>query len=305
MRTLHYNRNIQNYQAPAPHEPAETFSHTLKKEGAKRMKIWVADGEEGLMGWDGSGWRRMGEGGYALCAGMGKIFCAGASRCLCLGGMGGEALFDFPVPGGVCAMGMVGERICALSSDADSLSAFCARTGVLLFSAPAGDYPRDLCVSPCGKYLAVAGGAAGEILLFDESLSCIQKRRVPGAACAVCFLPRHIAALCAVGDQELSARLMLISKRGVVEEVFSCPHAPCALCPLPGGKVLVGCHGEVAAICEDGHVLRRVSCAYPARLRPFRGEAMILDGWQGRVITLGGRMLYQGREPWDAIILGN
>jgi len=273
----------------------------LKKEGANGMKIWVADGEAGLMQGNGQGFCWAGESCCALCAGLGHIYCAGQKRGVCLDGGSGDVLFDFPVPGGICAMGMLGERVCALSSDADCLSAFCAHTGALLFSAPAGDYPRDLSISPCGKYLAVAGGAAGEVLLFDDNLSCIQKRRVPGAACAVCFLPRHMAALCAVGDQELSTRVMRISPRGVAEEMYVSPQVPCSMCALEGNRFLVGCHGEIALLRGDGRVLRRFSSVYPNRLRPFREGALICDGYQGTVRCLGGPILYQGKEPWDAI----
>ena len=269
------------------------------------MKIWVADGEAGLMQGDGNSFFRAGEECLALCAGLGHIYCAGRKRGQCLDGVSGKMLFDFPVPGGICAMGMLGDQVCALSADADSLSAFCGHTGALLFSAPAGDYPRDLCISPCGKYLAVAGGAAGEILLFDRSLSCIQKRRVPGAVCAVCFLARHMAALCAVGDQELSARVMRISPRGVAEEIYDCPRAPCSMCALSGDRLLVGCHEELALLRGDGRVMRRFSCAYPARLRPYRDGALICDGWQGTVRALGGPVLYRGKEPGDVICIKN
>lgn len=266
------------------------------------MNIWVADGARGLMRGSGGAYRQMGPPGNALCLSGGRVFCAGQNRCACLDRESGETLFDFPVPTGVCALAALGDVVCALSSDADSLSAFSAQTGEMLFSAPAGAYPRDLCVSPCGRYIAVAGGAAGEVALFDETLACVQRRRVPGAACAVCFLPRCLAVLCAVGDGDLSSRLLRVSPRGVIEEMYSCPSAPCALCATPGGQCLMGCHGAVFRLRADGHLSYRVPCAYPARLRNFREGALICDAWQGCVLTVTGRPLYTGKEPWDVAI---
>lgn len=266
------------------------------------MTIWAADGERGLMRITGGNAEKCGPPSRAVCSGGGKVFCAGQRQGLCLQKDTGETLFDFALPTGTCALALLGQRLCALSSDADSLCAFCAQSGTILLSAPAGAYPRDMCLSPCGKYLAVAGGAAGEILLFDENLTCVQRRRVPGAACAVCFLPRHLAALCTVGDGELSTRLMLISPRGVAEEIFSWPDGPCSLCALPGGQCLVGCHGAVLCLRPDGRQSFRIPCAYPARIRPFRDGALICDGWQGRILRLNGQSIYQGSEPCDIAI---
>ena len=67
----------------------------------------------------------------------------------------GEALFDFPVPPGVCALRLFRGMICALSTEADSVSAYDPDTGQMLYAAPAGTYPRDLCAG--GRWLAAAG----------------------------------------------------------------------------------------------------------------------------------------------------
>lgn len=273
------------------------------KRGGEGVKMWVADAQMGLMLVTENGCRKIGPPGCALCAGKGKIYCAGTGRCGCYDWKTGEMCFDFPLPGGVCALGMAGDKICALSSDADSISAFDGERGELLFSAPAGVYPRDFSVSPCGRYLAVAGGAAGEILLFDEMLQCRMRHRVAGIACGVAFLPRCLAALCAVGEGELSARLLLISPRGVMEEAFLCPDVPCALCALPGGQCLIGCHGAVYGLRADGKIMPRLACAYPARIRLAHGQGLICDAWQGDVLRLNGRCLYRGKEPADALLL--
>ena len=267
------------------------------------MRVWVADGQRGLMRGEGGQWRRVGPPGSAVCRGGGRVFCAGPSRCTGYDPERAEALLDFALPPGVCALTALGERVYALSSDADSVTAYSARTGDVLISAPAGAYPRGMCASPCGRYLAVAGGAAGEILVLDDQLACRRKYRVAGAACGVCFLPRGIGALCAVGDGELSARLMLIRPSGVAEEMLAWDGVPCALTALTGGRCAAGCHGAVWCLRGDGKVFRRLPCAYPARLRPLGAGALVCDGWQGGVFSLEGHLLYQGQEPRDALIL--
>ena len=266
------------------------------------MEIWAADGEKGLMRGRGGQWGRMGPPGRALCFQQGKLFCAGQNRCFCYEQREGRPLFDFALPAGVCALAAGSGRLFALSSDADSVTAFSTLNGDPLLCAPAGDYPQALCLSPCGRYLAVAGGAAGEMLLLDQSLSCLCRHRVAGAACGVCFLPRSIGVLCAVGDGELSTRLVAISPWGVTEEIFSCPDPPCAVCALPGGQCLIGCHGAVWRLRADGKVSARFPVPYPARLRPGLSSPLIIDPWQGRISLPGGRVLYQGGAPEDAVV---
>jgi len=191
--------------------------------------------------------------------------------------------------------------VCALSTEADCVAAYDPHTGQALYSAPAGAYPRALC--HCGRRLAAAGGAAGEILLLDAALRRAARFRVPGTACGVCRLPQGLFALCAAGEEEPTALLLRISPRGVVEEVFSDGQVPISLCALPDGKCLVGCRESVAVLRRDGRVLSRLPCAYPARLRPCRGGALICDSWRGAVTLLSGRTVYRGGEPLDALDL--
>ena len=266
------------------------------------MEAWIADGQRGCMRLDRAGEKRIGAGGCALCAGMGRIFCAGQRQCICYDRDTGKALFDFSIPSGVCALEYVREMVYALSADADSLSAYSARNGDLLFSAPAGVYPRHLAVSPCGGYLAIAGGAAGEVLLMDDALQCHLRHRVAGIACAVAFFPRMLGVLCAVGEMELSARLMGISPRGVAEEMLTFQAAPCSLCAFPGGGALVGCHGMIHHLRPDGKIFRRTPWEYPAKIRAFRRQALICDPWQGNVRLLNGRVIYTGASPEDALL---
>ena len=267
------------------------------------MQMWAADGEAGLMRGSGGEFRRIGPPGEALCHWQGRVFCAGAGMCRGYLESTGEMVAELSLPGGICGLAPLGDCICALSAEADCLCAFCPRTGEMRLSAPAGVYPRDLCLSPCGRFLAVAGGAAGEMLLFDQQLCCLQQLRLPGVCCGVCFLARGMAALCAVGEGELSARLIGVSPRGVTEEMLAFPDVPCSLCALPGGGCLMGCNGQVIALRGDGRVLRRISCGYPARIRHAWGRALICDLCPGEIFTPAGERLYRGGAPWDVLAL--
>lgn len=265
------------------------------------MALWVADGERGLMRKTQEGFARVGPPGYALCAGMGRVYCAGAGRCLCCRGDTGEELFDFPVPPGVCVLCLFRGMVCALSTEADCVTAYDPETGEMLYAAPAGAYPRDLC--PGGEWLAVAGGAAGEILLLDGEMRRAARFRLPGTVCGACFQPRGLYALCAAGEEELKARLLRVSLRGVWEEIFLDPQPPASLCALADGKCLVGCREGVIKVRQDGKAVGRWRCAYPARLRLCRGGAIVCDSWQGEVRMLSGQTLYRGGEPLDAVYL--
>lgn len=264
------------------------------------MRLWTADGEKGLMLLDAGGCRAVGPPGRLLARADGRICCAEDGACACYDLCGRETL-RFPAPAGCCGLEAGNGLIYLLSSDCDSLGAWNAATGVLAFSAPAGVYPRGLALSADGRYLAAAGGAAGEIALFNPRLEQVGRVRVPGVAVGVCFLERGLAALCAAGDGEVTAALLQISPRGVVKQIFSCPEAPCCLCRA-GDGCAAGCHGAVYFLSPRGAVRRRLPCPYPEKLRACGGLILIADPWQGRVLLDGGQTAYRGGAPSDAML---
>ena len=267
------------------------------------MQLWVADGEAGLMRLQNGELERIGPPGEALCAGWGRVYCAGQGRFFCCDRENGQTLYDAATPPGINALAVLGDRVCALSADADSVTAFSALTGEILFSAPAGSYPRDLCVSRQGKYLAVAGGAAGRVYLMNADLRCLRAYPVPGTVCGVCFLPRGLAALCAVETGELSARLYAIRYRGLTEEIAAFPMLPACLCAMADGACAAACHGEAILISANKKAAYRQPVSCPVRIRPSRLGPLICDSWQGTVFPLGGVPLYKGPCPQDALLL--
>ena len=266
------------------------------------MQLWAADGERGLTAAEGGSCRLLGPPCSALCAGWGRIFCAEPHRCVCRSRETGDPLFSLPLPTGVCAMTVWDGAVCALSSDADSVTAFSARTGELLCCAPAGVYPRDLCVSRQGRFLAVAGGAGGSVLLLDRNLRLLREYRLPGTVCGVCCLRRSLLALCAVERGEIETRLLRVSCRGAAEEVFSSPLPPACLCPLPGGCA-VGCMGRVIFLSAGYKTLRTLPCPCPVRIRPTPWGPLICDPCRGTAALADGRVLYRGPSPQDAVLV--
>ena len=267
------------------------------------MQLWVADSERGLMRKSGDTTLRVDAPGEALCACWGMVCCAGGGRCGGYDPATGEKRWDAALPTGVCALAGIRDRVCAVSQDADSVTALSAFSGETLFSAPAGVYPRDICPNPQGTHLAVAGGAAGEILVLDDNLRCVKKYQVPGTVCGVCFLPQCLMALCAVEDGDLSARLLRLSFRGVWEEVWARPLTPSCLCALPGNACAVGCYGMVACLKGGKAIAPGRSVPCPVRLRPGKWGLMLCDPWEGRVSLFTGSTLYQGKAPQDAVVM--
>lgn len=260
------------------------------------MALFIADGTMGLRKEQG---QPLTPPCLALCRMNQMLYAAGEHRGFCVCPQDGSILFDFPLPGGVCAMTAFGAFLCALSRETDSLCAFSPENGTLCLSVPAGSYPRDMAVSPCGKYLAVAGSAAGEVIILNREMRCEKRIKVAGAAVSVCFVHGGLAVLCAVGDEMLSSRLLLISPRGVTEETGAFPHPPLCLCPQPGGGWLMGCHGHVMRFNALGKQSGRLSVPLPVRIRPAMDGILIADPYTG--IVLDGRMHahYRGPDPVD------
>lgn len=260
------------------------------------MALFIADGTMGLRKEQG---QPLTPPCHALCSLQNHLYAAGEQAGYCLCPENGRILFDFSLPRGVCAMAGFGPFLCALSRETDSLCAFSPDHGALCLSVPAGSYPRDMAVSPCGKYLAIAGSAAGEVIILNREMHCVRKIKVAGAAVSTCFVHGGLAVLCAVGDEMLSSRLLLISPRGVTEETGAFPHPPLCLCPQPGGGFLMGCHGHVLRFNALGRQTGRLSVPLPVRIRPAKDGILIADPYTGIVLDGRRHPHYQGPDPVD------
>ena len=266
------------------------------------MGLGAADGDKGLMQINGDESRRIGPPGEALCRSGGRIWCAGAGQGRCYAAATGECLCGMELPTGVCAMTALGNQIYALSSDADSVTAFCAETGEIRCCAPAGMYPRDVCAHPGKKCFLVAGGVSGEMLLLDAALQTLKAYRLPGVVCGACFWGRGMAALCAVERGEaLASRLFSVSFRGVTEEIFALPLVPGCLCGLPDGGCAMGCCGEIVRFRANKMVAFRQPFSCPLRLRAAWGQILLCEAGEGVFSLPSGRRVYSGTNVCDVL----
>lgn len=264
------------------------------------MALWIADGRLGL---HTKGRPVLPVPCYGLCTCGRQLFAAFDRHGCCICPYTADAMFDFSLPPGVCALTPFGPYVCALSRDADCLWVFSPKDGAPCLSIPAGSYPGDLCISPCGRFMAIAGSAAGEVIVLDQSLHCIRRQRVAGNAAGICFSSGRLHVLCAVGDENISSRLIGITPRGVTEECCCLPSPPCALCALPDGGLMMGCHGGVWLMNPQGQLRGKIPASLPVRIRAHRGGALIADSGTGTLMTHQGKVLWRGAEPMDMCIV--
>ncbi len=259
------------------------------------MPLWIAD-ERGLMR-DGA---RVGAGCLALGARDGVVWTAGDKTGEILSSRG-VVIATYAVPPGALRV-CVGRRAYVLSSEADSVTAYddalCPA-----FTAPAGDFPRDMCLSADGARLLVAGGASGAILLMDDSLRTLREYTLFGVVGAACFTRNGIAALCALPGEEMRTALVAVRESGVAETLMTLQGAPCALRALPCGDLLLGVTGEVVRV-RGKRLLYRLPSPCPCRIRSAGRAALVVDACEGTIARLDRPpcdILYQG-QPFDALI---
>lgn len=266
--------------------------------------IWVADGELGLFVSEPEGFQKVACAllwPHAPCPAGAQFFCACKERGVVQRFVrlpeGWQAEREFLAPPGLECMQASpdGAQLYLLSGEADSLSAVEADTGELLYGNAAGVYPRSLQMNATGRLLAVAGGAAGEVLLFSApSLNLLTRIAVPGIACQAAFVDGGLAVLCAVEDGEVNTFLGYVGGgRTLVEEILLLPGLPGALKALPDGTVLAGSAGALVRVFNRQKRVAWQTSAFglPGTLS-VRGEQVLVSD-----PLLGGVTLMNWRKP--------
>ena len=248
---------------------------------------------------------------HAPCPAAAQFFCAckkrGVVQRFNLSETGWREEAEFYVPPGLECMQASpdGGWLYLLSGEADSLHAVAAETGELMYGNAAGVYPRSVHVHPSGKMVAVAGCAAGEVLLFQApSLNLFRRIPVPGIACQAVFVDGGLAVLCAVEDDQVQTMLAFIpGNRSRVEEVAMLPGLPGALQPLPDGSVLASSQGTLMKVSlkQKAVVWRSDNYGLPGALSVWGEEVLVSDQLLGKVMALNWRRPREQRELFEGV----
>lgn len=272
------------------------------------MALWIADSERGLV--------YMRESARLLCR-QAQCLTVCGDRVICAAHDSarvftpeGQLIGQYPLPPGTCRMCALPDALYVLSSEADSVSLLCPMTGRLRLCAQAGCYPRDMRLSPCGRYLLIAGGAAGEALIFSaQDLTLLSRCALPGIVCAAAFMGRDVCALCAAEESDVTTLALRISPRGVTSEMLQKRGLPGAICALPDQTLLLGLLGETLRLRPDGRILQRYPGGLAQSIRAWREMALIADPVDGSVqrvtysIGKSAEKIYLGASPSDVLLV--
>lgn len=119
----------------------------------------------------------------------------------------------------------------ALCAEADSLIMLCAHSGTPKLLCRAGVNPCAMAMDESGRFLAVAGGASGDVFLLDaHSLSLCRRFPTCGMVFSVAILEKHVYALSLT---ETMDTVLTVFTQGRSERKIPLPGMPGALCIVP------------------------------------------------------------------------
>lgn len=203
-----------------------------------------------------------------------------------------------------------GQRPLLLSGEADCLTLH-APDGTPEWTLHAGMEPRQLCLLPGGRCLAVAGGLSGEIRLVRlPELTPLRSFPVPGAALCLAVQRGWLYVACAVGEEEIHCLLCRLSLRtGRLETLRAFPGLPGALAAGPEGALYLGATERLYRFTGDPPQLGalREGFGLPRRILPLGGQVLVADPVLEQALVLDAMLqkkpvtLYRG-EVQDACI---
>lgn len=164
--------------------------------------------------------------------------------------------------------------LAALSEEGAGVYLLSAETGAPLLFAPLAACPRDMALSPCGRFAAVC--ARDEARVLELSPLCPRARfSTGGEAAALCFQGGALYALSGRGE----GCALVKCGAGALRRF---PGAPLSLCAF-GRGLLVGTKGRLYHTDLAGRTLRVWPSALPTRAVPAFGGAYVCDPFEGRV----------------------
>jgi len=179
-----------------------------------------------------------------------------------------------------------GNRLYALVGGADSLLMLDVQAGELMMSAPVGMQPRDMRMDRSGRFLAVAGGATGTVLLLEaDTLRQCAEFPVTGAACGVLFAADGLIVLSAVGEYEPCTQVgLVLPHAGGFEKLCGLPGVPGGFALAMNG-LLVGHLGKITMLSLQHREMRWQMSVQGLQdsFAPVGRLACYTDRWAGRV----------------------
>ena len=208
------------------------------------MSLIIADARLGV-------WKATDEGGplaevacaleqpRLTCAGSACVCVGGSRECLCLTSHGLREISRMPAAPGLAAMCLspCGRYVYQLSSEADSIHTRLTATGELVFAAPAGVFPRAMCLDASGRMLLAAGGAVDEAYLLTAP-ELIRERTIhtQSPCFAAGFWRGGLLLVCAAEGEDIhTAVYTLAPGTPRPRKLIDLPGQPGGLCVCPDG----------------------------------------------------------------------
>ncbi len=240
---------------------------------------------------------------YLPCATEELLLCACRKTCnvSLIGRRTHQELSCIPAMAALSAMcpSPCGRYLYQLGSETDSIHTRHLGTGDLLFACKAGVFPRDMKLRRGGRFLWVAGGAAGEALLFTapELMPC-GTIHTKGCCCAVDEWQGGLVLVCAVEDQDIHTVVYTLAPSKIrPAELLRLDGQPGGFSVCPDGcTAILGTLDGLMKIClRTGRILWNLpNISFGSRVECRGGLALTSGDIKGQVLFL------PHEQPWLA-----
>lgn len=238
---------------------------------------------------------------YMPCATRDLLLCACRKECdcCCISRRSLEENYRFPALPALSALcvSACDRYIYQLSSEADCVHTLHLGTGEIMYACKAGVFPRDMKLMSQGQLLLVAGGASGEVLLFQTpGLSLYRQLSVPGCCCSAEDWQDGLVFLCAVENQDIQTAVLTLAPSKIRPvEILRLDGQPGGLCVCPDRQTaLVGTLDGLMKIClRTGRILWNLPNL------PLCSQIKCQGGFALASADLGGQVfLLPHEQPW-------
>lgn len=227
------------------------------------------------------------------------VACKASRECVTLEKATGRELCRMPCAPGTETMCLspCGRYVYQLSSEADCVHTRCVATGELLFAAPAGVFPRNMCLEETGRFLLVPGGAVNETYLLSLPDLRMERTVYTRHPCfAAGFYADGLVLVCAVEGDDIHTAVYGLPPHALRPRLLmELPGQPGSLCVCPDGRsaLLSTREGLMKLnLLQNAVLWNRPEWALCMRLSCQGNLALISAALDGRVCLLSHK------SPW-------